>query len=316
MLGHSQAVTLSALQFQGAAQGLSGDATFEGLVNIIAVGIGVPKEYLGITGRATRANALVATEPSAKRFEDAQELLRTILENIAERFFKQAGINDAEIEFTFPSIATEERSKKLEDLGKAEAMGWISKQTSATIAAKELDIENYDFESEQELIAKEFPAVEEEDVPDADPNPVTGKKPQRPKQGDGTVRRQVIMATFRQAPKLDVTKSPSMEDDPPGLLVPTDGSAPPPGEAVAATRGGMPASANPATAAGAESIRTDMKAKESEPRFSLDDLAYIMRESQRSPRRRPDDPTFREHADAYKAASAGNLAELVKKATR
>lgn len=314
VIGHSSKVTLDAVNFQQAATGLSGDATFEALINIIAVGIGVPKEYLGVTGKATRANALVATEPASKRFEDAQEIMRTILEGIAKRVFERAGINDAEIEFTFPSIASEERSKKLEDLGVAEGNGWISKQTAATIAAKELDIENYDYEQEQALIAQEFPEAEMEDDPDGTVDPLTGKVKQVAKQGDGTSRRSVILATNRQVPKLDITKSPSSEDEPPGLLVPTDGSAPAPGEGgavPAATRGGLPADANPATGAGAAAIKGDMKVKEA--RFSLDDLAYLMREA-RGPRRRPDDPEFQDAAAKYREQSAAHLGELVRSA--
>ena len=318
VFGHSSKVKLNMLGFQQAATGLSGDATFEALVNIIAVGLGVPKEYLGVTGRATRANALVATEPASKRFQDAQEQLREILENIAERFFKQAGFNDAEIEFTFPSIAAEERTAKLEDLGTAEGMGWISKQTAATIAAKELDIENYDFDEEQELIAKEFAPTETEP---GDPNPVTGEPTEKPKQGDGKPRRAVIMATKRQTGKLDITKSPSDEDEPPGLLVPTNGEPPPQGEGFggggqeSATRGGMPANANPATGAGAKAIKQDMKVKEGSITLTPDQLVMLMREA-RAPRRRPDDPEFQQAADEFKQASAANLGELVKAAAK
>ena len=315
VFGHSSKAKLTALNFQQAATGLSGDATFEALVNIIAVGIGVPKEYLGVTGRATRANALVATEPASKRFQDAQEQLRTILENIAERFFKQAGITDAEIEFTFPSIASEDRTAKLEDLGSAEGMGWISKQTAATIAAKELDIENYNFESEQELIAKEFPEAETE----PGTNPVTGEPMDKPKKGDGKPRRSVIMATKRQTGKLDITKSPSSEDEPPGLLVPTNGSAPVPGEGEQedepATRGGFPAKANPATSEGAKAIKQDMKVKESAITLTPEQLATLMREA-RAPRRRPDDPSFQKAAEDFKRESAANLGELVKAASK
>jgi hypothetical protein len=323
VFGHSGKVKLNALSFQQAATGLSGDATWEALINIVAVGLGVPKEYLGVTGRATRANALVATEPAAKRFGEAQEQLREILENIAKRFFERARITDAEIEFTFPSIASEERSAKLEDLGTAEANGWISKQTAATIAAKELDIENYDFDSEQELIAKEFSEPETEDDPDGEPNPITGKPKQKPKQGDGKIRRPVMIATKRQAAKLDVTKSPSVEDDPPGLLVPTNGEPVGPQGAIegapqagpqpgAATRGGMPASANVATQAGAKAVKMAGKARES-IELTPEALVMLMREA-RAPRRRPDDPEFKDAAAAFTKETAANLGQLVRDA--
>ena len=309
VFGHSDAVSLTPMNFQAAASGLASDPTFEALVNVIAVGLGVPKEYLGMQGKGSRAGSLVATEPGAKRFESAQELLRKILENIARRFFDQAGFTDAEIEFTFPSIATEERSAKLEDLGTAEGMGWISKQTAAGIAAKELDIENYDFEKEQELIAQEFPEAEMEDTEDV--NPVTGEKVKKPKQGDGKPRRSIIMATKRQAAKLDITKSPSEEDEPPGMLLPTNGEAPEPGGGAPPTRGGMPANQNPLNGAGAKAIKSDLKVKEGEVIMPIEAFAYLMRES-RAPRRRPDDPEFQQAGEDFRQRSAKHLGDLVR----
>lgn len=315
VLGHSQNVALNPVNFQGSV-GLGNDQTFEALVNIIAVGLGIPKEYLGIQGKGSRAGALVATEPGAKRFQGAQEQLRTILENIADRFFKAAGFSDAEIEFTFPSIASEERHQKLEDLAYAEGMGWVSKQTVAGMAAKELDIENYEYREEQKLIADEFENAQEDEGDGTDPNPATGdpgKKP-TPKQGDGEVRRPMILSSMRQTPKLDVTKAAgSEEDEPPGLLVGTgaaQSSTPPP-----ATRGGMPANQNPMSAQGAKNIGRELQVKENGEivGLDLDGLAFLMREA-RGPRRRPDDPEFQKAGEDFRQASARNLGDLVRAA--
>jgi hypothetical protein len=49
------------------------------------------------------------------------------------------------IELSFPSIAQEDRSAKLKDLALAEAMEWLPKSVTATLAAKELNITTYDF---------------------------------------------------------------------------------------------------------------------------------------------------------------------------
>lgn len=307
ILGHTQAVTLTGVNFQAAAVSAAGDPVFDALVNMVAIGAGVPKEWLGFSSRGgARANALVATEPGAKRMEDVQGDQEEMLQDIAKRVFERAGISDAEIEFTFPSIATEDRSAKLDDLGTAESNGWISKATAAEIAAKELGIDGYSFDQEQKRIAKEFPEAEK----DADGTL---------KQGDGTVRRPMLMATKRQAAKLDVTKSPSAEDDPPGLLMPTDGSpvagADPSQAPQPQTRAGFPGDENPLSGAGAKNIRKDNAMKESRVDISVDELMALMREA-RAPRRRPDDPEFKAAAEEFRRRSAENLGEMVRDATR
>jgi hypothetical protein len=255
-----------------------------------------------------------------------------LLHDCFDRVMTAAGIADAEAEFTFPSIASEDRTAKLQDLAFAESMGWVSKQTAASIGAKELGITGYDFEEEQKLIALEFPEPEMEDVPGADPNPLTGKKPQRPVQGDGVVRRPMIAASQRQAAKLDPTKSPSQEDEPPGLLVPLDGSTTaggpssgpsgsqgtpnPPSNGNGATapgRAGFPKDENPMSSAGAANIRKDNRLAEGEPVLTFDQAMRLVREA-REPRRRPDDPAFREASEAYRQAAQANLAELVRTA--
>ena len=145
----------------------AGDAKDDGemLLTLIATGVGIPKEYLGLSSSTGgRATALVASEPSAKKFQERQYVIEDILRNIYKRFLKQLEKTgrlrsipeeDREIEFTFPEIAAEDRSAKLKDVGMAESMGWISKQTAAEIATKELQITTYDYEQEQADIATE-----------------------------------------------------------------------------------------------------------------------------------------------------------------
>lgn len=313
-----------------------GDSILDALVTMVSLSGGVPKDWLGFGMQNTRAGALVATEPAAKSLQELQGTIEGMINDSFTRVMKAAGIFDAELETTFPSIAAEDRKQKLDDLGTMEANGWLSKQTSATLAAKEMDITTYDFDSEQKLIAREFPQVETEDVPGSEADPLTGKKPQRPKQGDGTVRRQVIMATKRQAVKLDVTKSPSnMEDEPPGLLVSTDGDTPAPGSHNGTgqtvpgggshdngvTRGGAPANENPMSSGGRSNIKKDslnIRASESETVFSLTQTQLdwlLMRERNNRVRRRPDDPEYLETSTRFKALSAENLQQLLSSAS-
>ncbi len=59
------------------------------------------------------------------------------------------------VEFIFPSIAQEDRSAKLKDLALAEAMQWLPKSVSATMAAKELNITTYSFTAAWAQIVEE-----------------------------------------------------------------------------------------------------------------------------------------------------------------
>lgn len=134
------------------------------LLTMIATGVGIPKEYLGLGDRGTRATALVASEPSVKKFQDRQAVIEELLIEIYDRWLKgqmaqgkftDVQEDDREIEFSFPEIAIEDRTAKLKDLALAESMEWISKQTAGAIAGKELSITTYDYDYEQEQVKLE-----------------------------------------------------------------------------------------------------------------------------------------------------------------
>lgn len=311
-------VDLLALQFAGSSD--TSTATDIGvLLELIAMGVGVPTQYLGISGGGqgsggSRATALVATEPAAKRFDTRQRLAERILQRMAERVFDAARITDLEkreIEFIFPAIATEDRHGKMQDLAFARSMNWISAKTAATSAAKELDMTTYDFEQEQEAIIEEWAAAHENDGDEG------GEK------WTPEMRRSMINATFRQAPMLDPTETSSgTDDEPPGLLVPVgaDGKpAPSTGSgAPSQTTAGFPADENPLSQAGAANIRKDNALKErrvvlTEAQFShvLREVAVAAAKEARAPRRKPDDPEFTRAAEEFKAKSREHLAELV-----
>lgn len=320
VLGHSESVSLAPLGATGeVSRGGQVDPTALFLAALTCASIGIPLDYvLQVMRGGTRANALVATEPAAKRFQKRQSWHEGIKHDQFDRVMAAAGITDAQLEVTFPPIASEDTTQLLQNLSYAEANQYLSKKTAATMAAKALDISTYEFETEQGLIADEFPEPEMENDPDGQPNPITGKPAQKPKQGDGVIRRTLISADHRQAAKLDPTKSPSEEDQPPGLLVPTNGAAPaigPDGQPVAPApapsasgRGAMPADENPASAAGAKNIRKDNR--ESELADRVEALERALREA-RQPRKRPDDPDFKAVARAYHAETAEHLKALL-----
>lgn len=335
VFAHNQASTLSVMAPDG-SEGNSGryDPMLLALVTMIGNSVGVPADWLGFSTATTRANALVATEPAAHSLEELQGLSEMVVHNHFDRCMTTAGITDAQLEVTFPSIASEDRSQLLQDLSYAEANQWISKRTAASIAAKEMDITTYDFDEEQAAIADEFNDAQD-GVDDGPPetDPTTGLiKPKVVPQGDGKIRTPMIIASNRQAPKLDPTRPMKDQDFPAGLIVGPDGApAAAPGGSPGGDDGGppsgpksdgdgpsgdgpsragnTPASENPLAAAGAKSIKA-ANAAESERVYTQAELDQKLREA-KDIRRTPDDPEHQRLADEYKAKSAANWTEML-----
>jgi hypothetical protein len=145
---HSKKIERKYMSNEGSSKG-GQSAAFDWCMSMICAGLGIPMQYFGthMSGQGTRGNALVATEPVAKKFEGRQVVLENIIKKMAKRLFDQFGI-DADIEVTFPDIVTQDRSAKLKDLATAQSMGWISKERAANIAAKELGITDFDYSIE------------------------------------------------------------------------------------------------------------------------------------------------------------------------
>jgi hypothetical protein len=66
-----------------------------------------------------------------------------------------AGLGAVECEVTFPEIITADKSQKLKDIAFAKVEGFISHERAANMAAKELNITEFDFEVEKRVIAEE-----------------------------------------------------------------------------------------------------------------------------------------------------------------
>lgn len=163
-------MTVDSTDARGADQG-------DGILNMIAVGLGIPKEYLGAGDASTRATAVVASEPGAKKFQGRQQLFTRVLRDIANDFFalelaakrlpmtiekvnEETGQTEQVphnpyVEPIFPEIAVEDRSAKIKDIQVAEEGRHISHKRSCEMIAKELGIQDYDYEREQEEIAEE-----------------------------------------------------------------------------------------------------------------------------------------------------------------
>ena len=118
----------------------------------------IPSSYFGTfeTAGSSRASALVSTEPIIKVMEERRAKLEDLLHRIWEDVMIDAGLDPkSDVEFNFPELVVEDRSKKLEDLKFALDEKIITHKRFSEIAAKELNISTYDYEEEQEMIGKE-----------------------------------------------------------------------------------------------------------------------------------------------------------------
>lgn len=78
----NEASTLELMTPTGGSAGAPEDCP--GIINAVAVGSGIPKEYLGLSEHGTRATAVVASEPGVKKFQARQLLLGRVLKDIAQ----------------------------------------------------------------------------------------------------------------------------------------------------------------------------------------------------------------------------------------
>jgi hypothetical protein len=151
---HSAKIKREYKGVEGTGKG-GGNVTFEWAFSMVAAGLGIPISYFGshLSGGQTKASAIVATEPVAKRFEARQKIYEESIHRLWDRLMEWAGI-DAECEVTFPEIVTADRTQKLQDLALGENMEWWDKERAATTAAKEMNFNDYVYEVEQDEIAK------------------------------------------------------------------------------------------------------------------------------------------------------------------
>lgn len=148
---HSAKIKREYKGVEGTGKG-GGNVTFEWALSCVASGMGIPISYFGthLSGGQTRASAVVATEPVAKRFEGRQKIYERIILDLWDHLMESFGIQGAECEVTFPEIVTADRSQKLQDLAFAENMKWLSNERAANMAAKEFNITDYIYEQEKE----------------------------------------------------------------------------------------------------------------------------------------------------------------------
>lgn len=135
------------------------DETLEWGINMIAAGSQIPVSYFGLAQSAgsTRAGAVVGTEPVAKKMERRQREVGRLLEALWRRFQDNYGKKGTECTVTFPEIITQDRTAKIKDIKFSEDSEYICHNRAATMAAKELDADNYDPYDEMQKILQEHP---------------------------------------------------------------------------------------------------------------------------------------------------------------
>jgi hypothetical protein len=144
-------------------------STYEALINHIAVAFGLSKDYFGAASHNTRANALIATEPAAKRFEQRQGVITSYLERLLRAVVAEAkkyGLlraqagEDANIDETFrvvfPTIITADSGTRIDLLRKGVGMGAISHKRFSQEYAGEMELDDYDYDAEVEQIEEEI----------------------------------------------------------------------------------------------------------------------------------------------------------------
>jgi hypothetical protein len=180
---HSKAIKRNYLNNTSSSMTGMTDA-FQLCLSMVAAGVQIPISYFGtyLSGGQTRASAIVATEPVAKKMEKRREVIKRIIKDMWTRLMRESGLGEVECRIIFPEIITQDRSQKLKDLVLAQQNRWLSPQRVGTMAAKELGVPDYKYEKELENMEEELPKIP---LPLTDPGKVspTGKQQQPIDQG-------------------------------------------------------------------------------------------------------------------------------------
>jgi len=145
-LCHNKAIEIQPLQTSGINTG--SDTTWHQLLSMCAIGLNVPVQYFGIStesGGHTRASAVVAAEPVGKFFEERQNILSELADFIVQEWKDFAGIT-SDHRVIMPEIQIDERSAKIDDTIKSEQAGYFSKRMAAEMTAKEMKVNNYNYD--------------------------------------------------------------------------------------------------------------------------------------------------------------------------
>lgn len=137
------------------------DQAAQDILSYVAMAVSIPVNYMGTfgTGGYTKAGALVATEPVAKKMIERQTKMEHMIRKVVRDVLIDADMNPDDpknaFEINFAEILAEDRSAKIQDLVIAKDEKVIAHETMSYIVAKELNITKYDYQREQDRITKE-----------------------------------------------------------------------------------------------------------------------------------------------------------------
>jgi hypothetical protein len=153
---HNESITrtpLSPMFSKGA-----NDETAQNILSYVAMAVSIPVNYFGTfgTGGYTKAGALVATEPVAKKMLERQLKMEFLIRRVVKDMLKWNSQDpSSEFEITFPEILEEDRTAKIADIIAAKDANVFSHRTMAQMVAKELKVTKYNYETEQQAISDE-----------------------------------------------------------------------------------------------------------------------------------------------------------------
>lgn len=178
---HNDAVTVTPMPAIAAGGGRGGSVPIGAqIMCFIAVAVGIPKEFLNIevTGGGNRAAALTSAEPFTKMIEDIQARWEWFVTQTFKRVVESKGLKykPGDIEITFPSVTKDTTTETLQNLTVCEEMKWFTHERCQNMAAKEMNVTQYDAEEETKNIKKEERAGVGQPNPAMPPGGRFGKK--------------------------------------------------------------------------------------------------------------------------------------------
>lgn len=148
------------MQANEGSSNINSDAFALGL-SMCAMGTRIPVSWFGthLSGGQTKASALVSTEPVVKKMEKRRGIMKRMIRDHWDYCMQASGLPKIDCDIIFPELVTQDRSQKLKDLALAEDRKWIAPDTAAAVAAKELQIQHYHYQTEIQKMKQEIPEI-------------------------------------------------------------------------------------------------------------------------------------------------------------
>lgn len=148
---HNQQVKLTPMPALNTAF-KGGTGIGEEIISFIAVAMRIPTQFLNVVqkmggGSGSRAGALTAAEPFTKKVEGIQARWESFMKDIFVKAMGQRGIKakESDVEVLFPSVTKDATADTLKNIQLCEMQGWLDNQTAAEMAAKELNITEFNY---------------------------------------------------------------------------------------------------------------------------------------------------------------------------